>query len=91
MQHAAVARCVPTNADVANPPDATALPALKPNHPNQSKAAPRRVIVKLCGGIGSLLRPLLLPTIIAAARAATPELICTTRPPAKSSATPVFR
>src|SRR3990167_10916936 len=73
----AVAICVTTNADVAREPDATALPPLNPNQPNQSNAAPRKVMVILCGGIGSIPYPFLFPTTIAAARADTPELICT--------------
>ena len=44
---------VTTKADVARDPEATALPPLKPNQPNQSRAAPRSVMVKLWGGIGS--------------------------------------
>ena len=39
--------------DVARDPEATALPPLKPNQPNQSRAAPRSVMVRLWGGIGS--------------------------------------
>src|SRR4030042_2694161 len=50
---AAVEMWVTTKAEVAREPEATALPPLKPNHPNQSSAAPKRVIVKLCGGMGS--------------------------------------
>src|SRR3989337_1379039 len=50
---AAVEICVTTKADVAREPEATALPPLKPNQPNQSRAAPRRVMVKLWGGMGS--------------------------------------
>src|SRR6266516_390137 len=37
----AVARCVATNALPASPPDASALPALNPNHPNHRIEAPR--------------------------------------------------
>src|SRR5436190_11347086 len=38
---AAAARWVTTNADVASAPDASALPPLNPNHPNQRMPAPR--------------------------------------------------
>src|SRR4030067_1584295 len=58
----AVEICVTTKAEVARDPDATALPPLKPNQPNQRSAAPRRVMVKLWGGIGSSPYPFLLPT-----------------------------
>src|SRR6185295_19056577 len=50
---AAAARCVTTNAEVASPPDVSALPPLKPNHPNQSMPAPSTVSVRLFGRIGS--------------------------------------
>ena len=36
----------------ARPLAASALPALKPNQPNQSRAAPMTVIGRLCGCIG---------------------------------------
>ena len=51
---AAAAKCVAAKAQVANRLADKALPALKPNQPTQSMAAPRAVYVKLCGGIGSL-------------------------------------
>src|ERR1700737_2880311 len=41
----AVAVLVTTKALVARPPAATALPALNPNQPNQSRQAPRPVMV----------------------------------------------
>src|SRR2546425_12410104 len=50
---AAVAVLVATNALVASAPADSALPALKPNHPNQSSAAPVSVKGRLCGGMGS--------------------------------------
>ena len=50
----AVASWVTTIAMPARPSAATAEPALKPNQPTQSNAAPVTVSVKLCGGIGSL-------------------------------------
>src|SRR6266704_4214190 len=45
----AVAVLVTTNALVASAPAPSALPALKPNQPNQSRAAPGTVIVASCG------------------------------------------
>src|SRR3972149_2137002 len=89
IEAAAAAICVTTNALVASPPAERALPALNPNHPNQSRAAPMTTSVILCGGIGSLLYPILFPITRAAANAEIPELICTTVPPAKSRA-PMF-
>src|SRR5512134_2545206 len=87
---AAAAMWVATKADVESSPAARALPALKPNHPNQRMAAPRTVIGRLCGAMLSVPNPLRLPTTRAAARAETPEVMWTTVPPAKSSA-PRFR
>src|SRR5574337_162602 len=87
---AAVARWVTTKALVASLLAAVALPALKPNQPNQSSAAPVTVIVRLWGGIGSPGWPRRRPMIRAAARAEMPELIWTAVPPAKSSA-PIVR
>ena len=51
---AAAPKCVLTNALVARPPAASALPALKPNHPTHSRQAPTKLKTTLCGGIGSL-------------------------------------
>ena len=50
---AAAEKCVAANALVARAPADTALPALNPNHPNQSKPAPIIVRGRLWGGIGS--------------------------------------
>src|SRR5436190_13807818 len=36
----------------ARPDASSALPALNPNHPNQSRPAPMIVSGRLCGGIG---------------------------------------
>ena len=83
---AAVAVLVTTNALVASAPAATALPALKPNHPNQRSDAPSTVIGRLCGAMCSFPYPRRRPSTRAHASAATPELMCTTVPPAKSSA-----
>src|SRR5512141_66257 len=40
---AAAAKCVATNALVASPPADSALPALNPNHPTHSSAAPMKL------------------------------------------------
>src|SRR5436190_19821555 len=45
----AAAKCVATNALVANPDAASELPALKPNQPTHSKHAPMKVSTRLCG------------------------------------------
>ena len=87
---AAAAVLVTTKALVASPPAPSALPALKPNQPTQSMAAPITVNGRLCGGIGSRPKPLRRPITIAAASAETPEEMWTTVPPAKSSA-PIAR
>src|SRR5258708_3322762 len=50
----AVASWVTTIAMPARPSAATAEPALKPNQPTQSNAAPVTVSARLCGGMGSL-------------------------------------
>src|SRR5207248_6222962 len=82
----AVARCVATNALPASPPEVSALPALNPNQPNHRMAAPSTTNGTLCGTNASLPQPLRFPRYRAQARAATPALMCTTVPPAKSSA-----
>src|SRR5208283_4234823 len=46
-------KCVAAKALVANLPAFTALPALKPNQPTQSRPVPIRLSTTLCGGIGS--------------------------------------
>ena len=51
---AAAPKCVFTNALVARPLAARALPALKPNHPTHNRHAPTKLSTTLCGGIGSL-------------------------------------
>src|SRR6185436_13777140 len=48
---AAAAVLVLTKAVEASSPDATALPALKPNHPTHSSEAPITANGRLCGGI----------------------------------------
>src|SRR5262245_66579648 len=51
---AAAPKCVATKALVARLPAPSALPALKPNHPTQSRHAPMKLNTTLCGGIGAL-------------------------------------
>src|SRR5215210_7742822 len=49
---AAAAVLVARNALAARALASSALPALKPNHPNHSRAAPITVIGRLCGCMG---------------------------------------
>src|SRR6516165_12705733 len=49
---AAAPKCVATNALDARLFDASALPALNPNHPTHSKQAPVKLSTRLCGGMG---------------------------------------
>ena len=77
---------VTTKAFTALAPTVNADPALKPNQPNQSRPAPRTTMGMLWGSMESEPKPMRRPKITAAARAATPVLMCTTLPPAKSSA-----
>src|SRR5687767_11388627 len=58
---AAAATCVATNALVASPPAASALPALKPDQPTQSRQAPMKLNTRLCGVMGWLGYPMRLP------------------------------
>src|SRR5215470_960730 len=51
---AAVAKCVATKALVASADAATALPALNPNQPTQSRHAPMTLSTRLWGRICSL-------------------------------------
>src|SRR3954468_18387473 len=83
---AAVAVFVTTNALVARPSAASALPALKPNQPTQRSEAPMMLNGRLCGIIGSWGNPMRRPNMQQATSAEIPELIWTTVPPAKSSA-----
>src|SRR5215468_7253898 len=77
----AVAICVTSMAMPACIPALTAEPALKPNQPTHSSEAPMKVSTMLCAGPVSAR----LPSMMAHIRPATPALICTTVPPAKSS------
>src|SRR5258708_14471823 len=95
----AVARVVVVNAFAAMTSAPTALPALNPYQPTQSMPVPTMHNTMLCGGIGSLPKPMRLPKIRHKINADQPEDICTTVPPAKSMAlilplgfhTPVIR
>src|SRR5215207_10448017 len=80
------ARNVVVNARAAEGLAARALPALKPNQPNQSNPAPSRVNGTLCGRNEDEGYSWRLPTTTAATSAATAAFTCTTVPPAKSSA-----
>ena len=73
-----------TQASPAKPSAVNAEPPLKPNQPNHSRAAPSITRGRLCGRIGSAPKPLRRPTTRASTSAATPALMCTTVPPAKS-------
>ncbi len=77
---AAAAVFVLTNAATADVPADSALPALKPNQPNQSSAVPSAVMVRLCGCISSSPSPFRLPMTSTQHSAATPEMRCTTKP-----------
>src|SRR5208337_466850 len=80
----AVAKWVATNALVARPLAARALPALKPNQPTHSRHAPTQLSTTLCGFMASLGYPTRLPRYSAQISAETPEVMWTTVPPAKS-------
>src|SRR6185436_3998432 len=63
---AAAAKCVAMKALLASVPALSALPALKPNQPTHSRAAPMTLITTLCGGMATEPKPLRLPSTIAA-------------------------
>src|SRR6185295_16240972 len=83
---AAVARIVFKKARPVRPLASRFDPALKPNQPTHSRHAPIMVIGRLWGARTSLPRPRRLPRTRAQTRPATPALMCTTEPPAKSMA-----
>src|ERR1041385_7312764 len=85
MTAAAAARCVATKALVARLPALSALPALKPNHPTQSRHAPIKLNTIPVGGMGFCGYPRRRPRYSAHTSAETPDVICTPVPPAKSS------
>src|SRR5688572_24252518 len=68
---AADAVLVVANADAANGPAPSALPALNPNHPNQRRPVPRRTKGIFAGAIATFSSDLFLK-YIAAASAAKP-------------------
>src|SRR5271170_2879708 len=82
----AAAVWVVTSALAATPFAANALPALNPNHPNQSSPAPSNVNGTLCGTYDTRPKSRRGPITSAATSADVPALMCTTVPPAKSSA-----
>src|SRR3954466_3424406 len=89
IQDSAAAAVVTNELIIASgaPPVASRLePALKPNQPTHSSAAPTMVRTIECGGINSLPKPTRLPTTSAPTKPAMPALMCTTVPPAKSMA-----
>src|ERR1700761_228822 len=51
MAAVAAARCVLAKALVASGPEESALPALNPNHPTQSRQAPIKLSTTECGAI----------------------------------------
>src|SRR5215813_11093103 len=69
---AAAPKCVATKALVARPLAASALPALNPNQPTQSRHAPITLITRLWGLIGVLGYPRRLPRYKAQTSAETP-------------------
>ena len=81
----ALASAVVINACAASPFAANALPALNPNHPNHKINAPSATNGMLCTRYAVCSYPLRLPRIMENTSALTPELICTTFPPAKST------
>ena len=76
--------CVTNIAIPAFPLAPNADPALNPNQPTQSIAAPIIVRTGLCGGVIDFGNPFLLPIVKAATSAAVPAVAWTTIPPAKS-------
>src|SRR5262245_39826482 len=81
---AAAPKCVATKALEASPPAVSALPALNPNQPTHKRHAPMKLNTRLCGGMGCFGKPTRLPIYSAQTSADTPEVMCTTVPPAKS-------
>ncbi len=84
---AAVAICVLTNISAPTPSSLQSHePALNPNQPNHSRPEPSITSGRLCGRIGSFLKPTRLPMTRITPRAAAPALMWTAVPPAKSIA-----
>src|SRR5205814_889838 len=82
----AAAVLVFVNASAASPFAASAEPALNPNQPNHKSPAPSSTSGTLWGTIAVRLKSFRGPSMRAATSADTPALMCTTVPPAKSSA-----
>ena len=80
----AAAMWVTTKALTARWSTASALPALKPNHPNHSRPVPSTVRPRLWGR--TLCWSMRRPSTSTTTSAAAAELIWTTVPPAKSRA-----
>src|SRR6185369_244588 len=72
----AVASVVVVKALAAIPSAATALPALKPYQPTQSMPVPTMQRTMLCGGIGSLPKPMRGPRMIQRMSADQPDDMC---------------
>ena len=77
---ALAAKTVFTKASIAILSNVNALPTLKPYQPNHTKIPPIKVMTKLCGGRLSTLCPALI--ITANTKPETPDVMCTTVPPA---------
>src|SRR4030095_1946853 len=82
----AVASVVVVKALAAFPSGASALPALTPSQPTQSKPVPTMQSTMLWGAITSFLNPIRCPRRMQRTTADQPEDMCTTVPPAKSMA-----
>src|SRR5246127_1018502 len=82
----AVATVVVINVAPATPLALVADPALNPYQPNHSNPAPSITNGRLCGRNSVVAQPRRLPSTIANTRPATPELMWTAVPPAKSIA-----
>src|SRR6266567_5833571 len=72
----AVASVVVVNALAAMTSAPTALPALNPYQPTHNMPVPTMHNTMLCGGIGSLPKPMRLPRIKQRISADQPEVMC---------------
>src|SRR5581483_2053034 len=81
----AEAMWVTSSVFAARPPEASALPALKPNQPIQSRVAPMTASGILWGTMISGPKFFLRPSTSAAASDPKPALVWMTIPPAKSN------
>src|SRR5206468_6328182 len=71
----AVASVVAVNAFAAIPSGASALPALKPYQPTQSRPVPTMHSTMLCGAMTSFLNPIRCPRRMHSTSADQPELM----------------